>query len=381
VRLGSGMGSAEGDIHRPRTPTPPLYRLRRPSRSGPDGCARHRRACNLGAHLLRRELTFARTHRRRALPPHRRREPPSAAPTTRRSSARGGSGSKAGGRAASPAAAAAAGSIQWLAPTPAKRWTELFFLKYGAVWGVAVLGILVPFKLYDRMGARAYLALGAAVAAPCALGPALLAPRADQDRPFFERYWVKANLWIAVFSFIGNYFWTHYFYELLGAAYTFPAHRLNGVPITLYLMTHAYFCLYHALGNVAIRGARSAAAPRGPRAQAAAEAAAVFLLAYATAFMETLTIAHFPYYTIANRDAMYRVGSLFYAIYFFVSFPAFFRMDEAPRGPRHSARRAVADALAAGMLVTCLLDFWRLGLGGIAGGSGAASAPGLVWTR
>jgi cycloeucalenol cycloisomerase len=28
---------------------------------------------------------------------------------------------------------------------------------------------------------------------------------------------------------------------------------------------------------------------------------------------------------------MYRVGSLFYAIYFFVSFPMFYRMDEAPR--------------------------------------------------
>ena len=25
----------------------------------------------------------------------------------------------------------------------------------------------------------------------------------------------------------GNYFWTHYFYRLLGAAYTFPAHQLN----------------------------------------------------------------------------------------------------------------------------------------------------------
>jgi cycloeucalenol cycloisomerase len=28
---------------------------------------------------------------------------------------------------------------------------------------------------------------------------------------------------------------------------------------------------------------------------------------------------------------MYTVGSLFYAIYFFVSFPMFYRMDEQPR--------------------------------------------------
>jgi hypothetical protein len=37
----------------------------------------------------------------------------------------------------------------------------------------------------------------------------------------------QANIWIAVFSFIGNYFWTHYFYKLLGASYTFPAWKLN----------------------------------------------------------------------------------------------------------------------------------------------------------
>ncbi len=127
--------------------------------------------------------------------------------------------------------------------------------------------------------------------------------------------------------------------------------------------------------------------------QAAAEALLVFALAYATAFGETLTIAHFPYYTfkvgaqalggpfffstcflwgtvcqnaptaralalrdsapprtlppilcaphqdcsavvptpLQDRSRMYSVGSLFYAIYFFVSFPMFYRMDEQPR--------------------------------------------------
>ena len=39
----------------------------------------------------------------------------------------------------------------------------------------------------------------------------------------------QANVWIAIFSFVGNYFWTHYFYRLLGASYTFPSWRLNDV--------------------------------------------------------------------------------------------------------------------------------------------------------
>lgn len=64
---------------------------------------------------------------------------------------------------------------------------------------------------------------------------------------------------------------------------------------------------------------------------------------------------------------MYSIGSLFYAIYFFVSFPAFYVMDEFPR-QKWTLVRAASDALAAGMLVTILLDFWRLGIGPLQAG-------------
>lgn len=70
---------------------------------------------------------------------------------------------------------------------------------------------------------------------------------------------------------------------------------------------------------------------------------------------------------------MYTIGSLFYAIYFFVSFPAFYLMDEFPRH-KWSLARAASDALAAGMLVTILLDFWRLGIGPLESGP-LESAP------
>jgi len=73
-------------------------------------------------------------------------------------------------------------------------------------------------------------------------------------------------------------------------------------------------------------------------------------MAYATAFMETLTIAsvrvggisnavvgcsclmlgdyvgcQFPYYTIKDRFYMYSIGSICYGIYFIVSFPMYYR--------------------------------------------------------
>ena len=144
-------------------------------------------------------------------------------------------------------------------------------------------------------------------------------------------------------------------------------------------MTHAYFCLYHSLANVLIRRVRNATSSLGPLAQNLAETVLVFCLSYATAYGETLTIAHFPYYTFKNKEAMYRIGSLFYAIYFFVSFPMFYRMDEE-KAPKkgYTVWRVVVDALAAGMLVTCLLDFWRLAIGSI-GSGGLETKSGLPW--
>jgi cycloeucalenol cycloisomerase len=77
------------------------------------------------------------------------------------------------------------------------------------------------------------MCVGVAAAAPCFVLPPLLQGAADRARPWHDRFWVKANVWIAIFSHIGNYFWTHYFFNLLGAAYTFPAHVLNGVSVVV----------------------------------------------------------------------------------------------------------------------------------------------------
>lgn len=83
-----------------------------------------------------------------------------------------------------------------------------------------------------------------------------------------------------------------------------------------------------------------------------------------------------------DKDRMYTTGSLFYAIYFFVSFPMFYRMDESPK-QQWSLQQAVLDSLAATMLVTCLLDFWRLCLGAIweqpVGRSESRAGTGLPW--
>lgn len=68
---------------------------------------------------------------------------------------------------------------------------------------------------------------------PCEVKLSIYSQKADKNKPLTQRYWVKvtccivsliekANIWIAILSYIGNYFWTHYFYKVLGTRYTFP---------------------------------------------------------------------------------------------------------------------------------------------------------------
>jgi len=102
-------------------------------------------------------------------------------------------------------------------------------------------------------------------------------------------------------------------------------------------------------------------------------------LSYFIAFLETLAIANFPYYEFVDRDIMYKVGSLFYAIYFIVSFPMFSRIDE--KDEKWNLSRVAVDSLGAAMLVTIILDLWRIFLGPIVPipESRRCGQPGLAW--
>jgi cycloeucalenol cycloisomerase len=74
-------------------------------------------------------------------------------------------------------------------------------------------GIIVAFQLYEDFDAWSYLKVCGGLSLPFLVQPILL-PSAgfnspDAKRPLLERYAFKANIWIAVYSFIGNYWYTH----------------------------------------------------------------------------------------------------------------------------------------------------------------------------
>lgn len=237
----------------------------------------------------------------------------------------------------------------------------MFSLQYTVIW-IALFGIVVVTGAYEWFQEWDYMKLCVALALPFLLQPFLFPMPAEGNFPIWQRYSFKANLWIAIFSFIGNYWYTHYFYSVLKASYTFPAHRLNDVPIALYFATHFYFVTYHTFSNLLLRKVETTFT-NGFKRQLLFWAT-VLGFSYFTAFMETLTISSFPYYSFEDRNMAYTLGSAFYGIYFIVSFPVFYTLDEfvgkRPQAQPHTWLQTALEALGASMLVLCLLDFCRL---------------------
>lgn len=254
----------------------------------------------------------------------------------------------------------------WLPPksNAAKREFEIYALAYTVVW-IGVFAMVILWQMYEQFTANSYLQLCLPLAAPFLLQPIFFPLKSEKALPLHLRYSFKANVWLAIFSFVGNYWYTHYFYSVLKAEYTFPAHRLNDVPIALFFATHFYFVTYHTFSNIILRRIETRYLP-GP-ARTVFFWAAVCAFSYFTAFMETLTISNFPYYRFVDRDMAYKVGSMFYGLYFLVSFPVFYRIDEKigqkENGTTvvpHSIFQTIFESLGTCMLVLILLDAGRL---------------------
>lgn len=142
-----------------------------------------------------------------------------------------------------------------------------------------------------------------------------------------------------------------------------PSTRLNNVPIAMFFATMFYFSSYHVFSNCMLRKIKTSFAPTIQRR--VLYIMAVCVLSYFTAFMETLTISSFPYYSFEDRNMAYTVGSAFYGIYFLVSFPAFLEFDGDVDNKSVNARKvsswdAFVQSCGYGMMIMCLLDFVRL---------------------
>jgi cycloeucalenol cycloisomerase len=251
-------------------------------------------------------------------------------------------------------------SHRWFADSktnPSVRATEIWFLKYGIVWIIS-FGVVVAFEFYATWTAISLLIFMLSLAAPLYLQPFLF-PSLTLERniPILKRFSFQSNVWMAIFGFIGNYWYTHYFYSVLHAHYTMKSFDFNGVPIPMYFATHFYFCFYHVIANCIIRRISTGFIPSIQKKMFLI--LAVVCMSYTTAFMETVTIAGYKCYTFDNFHHVATVGSLFYAIYFMVSFPMFYYFSNKTS----TLLECIVESLGTSMLVLCLLDFVRVWLG------------------
>src|SRR5205814_262022 len=158
----------------------------------------------------------------------------------------------------------------------------------------------------------------------------------------------RFNLWLGLFVFAGNYFFTRYFEEVLGLHYAFGlklnlgaievGRRHEQIPFFLYLLTQAYFLTYHTVMIVLWRKLKRSWLALVP-------------LACLVAFAETASMAS-PvmkgYYWYDDMKRMLTVGTLMYGSVFLISVPLLIRVDS-----KWSFRRVALDALAA-----CMIQFF-----------------------
>jgi len=207
---------------------------------------------------------------------------------------------------------------------PSKYYYEVYNWYYTIIW-IVIFGYIVISQCYENFTAYSYLIVCGGLALPLLLQP-FVYPQAsssttnkeegtviinpDVNRPCYQRYSTKATLYLLTYSFIGNYWYTHYFYSVLKARYTMPSHRFNNVPIAMFLATHFYFCTYHVCISNGLLRYVDVTYARGWK-KTMLFVYTILFLSYFTAFMETLTISSFPYYTFEDRTVAYIWGSAF----------------------------------------------------------------------
>src|SRR5262245_16183517 len=109
----------------------------------------------------------------------------------------------------------------------------------------------------------------------------------------------------------------------------------------------AFFLVYHSAAVVCMRRVARGLPAASPVARRRPWPAIVAAPARFFAFMETRpdsTDEAEANVWYVELGAMLRLGTFFYALYFVVSFPTFFRLDERPDRPGWSLGRTVIEA-------------------------------------
>ena len=260
---------------------------------------------------------------------------------------------------------------RWFSANPDRAWAEKFFLVYSPIW-MALMGIMMVTDWTKSFNDTQLLIHGFLVAGPIFIVPTILRRHANPAGRWYNSYWFKANLYIGLFGFFGNYFGSEYFFDVLGMVYNMPnvttvldaklvGHSGQTVPFIMYLYTHAYFITYHTTAVILLRRIMTSGMP----ATRLLFLPITAIVGYFWAWMETKAMAN-PLITqtfhYTKLDAMLAYGSAIYALYFIASFPIFYFLDETA-AKRWDVWRVCGAGMAASMLTFYFLDgtAWLVG--------------------
>lgn len=271
----------------------------------------------------------------------------------------------------------------WFSKNPDKAWGEKFFLTFIPVF--FVYNAVIQQMGWLDAGNFWHVTQNVLMWVPyCLLLPWFLRRNVQPHVPWHQSYWFKLNVYIAVFIFFATYFHTEYFFSVLGMRYNFPHVTLyfdsallgpneatalanyEKVPIGMYFNSVAFFIVYHTAAVVCMRRVRTMttawARPARQLAWVAIVAAAAYFFAWAeTFFYVNASVANNVWYIDLHRQLTW--GSVFYAMYFVVSFPNVFRLDEDPAQPKWSVSRCIIEASFVSMISLLLLDLWAQFIG------------------
>ncbi|MGI9288081.1 MAG: hypothetical protein ACR2P1_22040 [Pseudomonadales bacterium] len=251
----------------------------------------------------------------------------------------------------------------WFSKNPSKAWGEKFFLCY------------LPFFFFLNVGKQAFGWMDAGnlwhigqniiMLAPLYIVPLLIHNETAFGRRWFQTYWFKFNVWNYVFAFAATYFFTEYFFDVLGMVYHFPQVSLywdavlvgsgeQKIPLGMYFNAAAFFVVYHSLAFVFMRRIFTSRLNIGPWVVVIVTVVFAYFFAWAETRL-VATDANKPFFYYKDLGWMLKYGSAFYACYFLVSFPFAYRIDEAA-DENWPLSKVIVEALAASMLVFFLLD-------------------------
>ncbi len=263
----------------------------------------------------------------------------------------------------------------WFSKNPDRAWAEKFYLIFIPIFfaynfAMQKLGWLDTGNFWN-------VAQNLIMWLPyCVLLPLVL--RRHSGVKWHEDYWFKFQLWLTFFVFFVTYFHTEWFFSVLGMRYRFPHvtwyldSRLCGpdeatalqnsekIPLGMYLNAIAFFTIYHNTACIVMRRVKSMTLSFATPVRWASWAVIVAVTAYFFAYAETLLyiqpdVASNVWYI--DKARMLAIGSICYALYFIVSFPDVYRLDEPP-GPKWNLPRCIIEAGFVSMATLVLIDFF-----------------------